>query len=199
MIKMLGGILAMAAVIVWGTSDSSEARGRARLFSFSDRIPSAENVSLEPCNVSVYFSPNGGATSALVKEIGGAKKEILVQAYSFTSAPIAKALAEAFGRSLTIDVVLDKSQRHEKYTSATFLANHGITVFIDAKHAIAHNKVMLIDGHTVVTGSFNFTSAAEEKNGENMNIIRCPVGHPYYQAFRASYMTHRGHSELYGR
>jgi phosphatidylserine/phosphatidylglycerophosphate/cardiolipin synthase-like enzyme len=37
---------------------------------------------------------------------------------------------------------------------------------------IAHNKVMVIDGETVITGSFNFTKAAEEKNAENLLIIR---------------------------
>ncbi len=43
---------------------------------------------------------------------------------------------------------------------------------IDAKHAIAHNKVMVIDGQTVVTGSFNFTKAAQERNAENLLIVR---------------------------
>ena len=52
--------------------------------------------------------------------------------------------------------------------SATFLYNQGIPVKIDAKHAIAHNKVMIIDGETVITGSFNFTKAAEENNAENL-------------------------------
>jgi hypothetical protein len=37
-----------------------------------------------------------------------------------------------------------------------------IPVYIDAEHAIAHNKIMVIDGQTVITGSFNFTNAAEE-------------------------------------
>ena len=43
--------------------------------------------------------------------------------------------------------------------------------FIDDKHAIAHNKVMVIDGHVVITGSFNFTKAAEESNAENLLVI----------------------------
>ena len=43
---------------------------------------------------------------------------------------------------------------------------------IDANHAIAHNKIIVIDGETVVTGSFNFTNAAQDKNAENLVIIR---------------------------
>ena len=61
--------------------------------------------------VDVYFSPNGGATNAIVTELNSAKTEILIQAYSFTSAPIAKALTDARKRGVSIDVVLDKSQR----------------------------------------------------------------------------------------
>ena len=54
----------------------------------------------------------------------------------------------------------------------TSLVNAGIPVLIDAKHAIAHNKVMVIDDQTVITGSFNFTKAAEEHNAENLLVIR---------------------------
>jgi phosphatidylserine/phosphatidylglycerophosphate/cardiolipin synthase-like enzyme len=118
------------------------------------------------------FSPNGGCTQAIIKEIDNANMEILVQAYSFTSAPIAKALINAKKRAVSVEVILDKSQRKEKYTSATFLANSKIPTYIDDKHAIAHNKVMVIDKETVITGSFNFTKAAEEKNAENLLIIK---------------------------
>jgi phosphatidylserine/phosphatidylglycerophosphate/cardiolipin synthase-like enzyme len=70
-----------------------------------------------------------------------------------------------------VRVICDKSQWTEKYSSATFFQNAGIPTFIDDKHAIAHNKVMVIDGRIVITGSFNFTKAAEESNAENLLII----------------------------
>ena len=66
----------------------------------------------------------------------------------FTSAPIARALVDAHRRGVKVQVVLDKSQRTEKYSSATFVYNSGIPCFIDAAHSIAHNKVMIIDSLT---------------------------------------------------
>lgn len=120
----------------------------------------------------VCFSPNGKCTSAIVEKIDSAKSEILIQAYSFTSAPIAKALINAHKRSIKIEAILDKSNATGKYSSATFLSNNGILVFIDAMHAIAHNKIIIIDKEIVITGSFNFTKAAEEKNAENLLIIK---------------------------
>jgi phosphatidylserine/phosphatidylglycerophosphate/cardiolipin synthase-like enzyme len=147
-----------------------------------------------PAQWSVYFSPKGGCTEAVVDALSKAKSTVLVQAYSFTSAPIAKALVEAHSRGVKVRVVLDKSQRTEKYSSATFIFNNGIPCFIDAKHAIAHNKVMVIDGQTVLTGSFNFTKAAEDNNAENLLVIQdSQLAAKYAQNWEA----HRQHSEPY--
>jgi phosphatidylserine/phosphatidylglycerophosphate/cardiolipin synthase-like enzyme len=122
--------------------------------------------------VSVHFSPKGGATETVVQEISHAKSQILVQAYSFTSAPIAKALIDASKRGVKIHAVLDKSNETQKYSAATFLFNAGIETQIDDQHAIAHNKIMIIDNTTVITGSFNFTKAAEERNAENLLVMK---------------------------
>ena len=70
-----------------------------------------------------------------------------------------------------MEVILDRSQRTQKYSVADFFAHSGIATFLDEKHAIAHNKVIVVDGHTVLTGSFNFTKAAEENNAENLLVI----------------------------
>ena len=118
----------------------------------------------------VAFSPTGGAADLVIKVILSAKTSIRVLAYSFTSAPIAKALTEAHKRGVDVQVVLDKSQKSAKYTSATFIANAGIPLRIDSRHAIAHNKVIIVDGHTVQQGSFNYTKAAEASNGENVLV-----------------------------
>jgi len=106
--------------------------------------------------VDVYFSPDGGVTNAIISELNDAKTEILVQAYSFTSAPIAKALLDARKRGVKIEVVLDKSQKSEKYSSADFVAHADIPVYIDSKHKIAHNKIMIIDQNTLITDHREF-------------------------------------------
>jgi phosphatidylserine/phosphatidylglycerophosphate/cardiolipin synthase-like enzyme len=148
-----------------------------------------------PCpTLAVYFSPNGGCTQAIVKELDKAKSSVLVQAYSFTSAPIAKALLNAHKRGVKVQVILDKSQRTEKYSSADFMVNQGIPTRIDAAHAIAHNKVMVIDGEIVITGSFNFTRAAEERNAENLLVIKDKA---LAGKYIANWKIHWDHSELY--
>jgi phosphatidylserine/phosphatidylglycerophosphate/cardiolipin synthase-like enzyme len=123
----------------------------------------------------VCFTPPENCTDRINAAIREARHSIHVQAYSFTSAPIAKALLRAEKRGVRVEVILDKSNRKDKYSVADFLTNQGIPAFIDDEHAIAHNKVMIIDGEIVITGSFNFTKAAEERNAENVFLINDKV------------------------
>jgi phosphatidylserine/phosphatidylglycerophosphate/cardiolipin synthase-like enzyme len=144
--------------------------------------------------IDVYFSPQGGCTEAVVHELEAARASVLVQAYSFTSAPIAKALVDAHRRGVRVQVILDKGQRTEKYSSATFLLDAGVPTAIDAAHAIAHNKVMVIDGGTIITGSFNFTTAAEQHNAENLLVIR---DRRLAETYAANWDAHARHSQRY--
>lgn len=121
-------------------------------------------------SIEIGFSP-GSAEALVVKTIRDARKEIVVAAYSFTSKPIAQALLDAKRRGVAVAVVMDKSNKTARYSSATFLANVGIPVRIDSNYAIMHNKFMVVDGRTVETGSFNFTSSAARRNAENVIVI----------------------------
>jgi phosphatidylserine/phosphatidylglycerophosphate/cardiolipin synthase-like enzyme len=147
-----------------------------------------------PPSIEVFFSPQGGCTDAVVKALDHATNTVLVQAYSFTSAPIAKALVDAHRRGVKVTVILDKSQRTENYSEADFLLHADIPTFIDARHAIAHNKIMVIDAQTVLTGSFNFTKAAEENNAENLLVIHDPA---LAATYIANWHLHERHSEPY--
>jgi phosphatidylserine/phosphatidylglycerophosphate/cardiolipin synthase-like enzyme len=162
------------------------------LLTFS--IPAFADNTFHNISGAVYFSPDGGCTEAIVNEIRHAKSEIYVQAYSFTSVPIAKALVDAHKRGIKVEVILDKSQKKERYTSATFLANAGIPTYIDSIHAIAHNKIMVIDKEIVITGSFNFTKAAEEKNAENLLILKSKE---LASQYLMNWTKHKNHSDSY--
>ena len=142
----------------------------------------------------VCFSPNGGCTQAIVDQIDNAKSEILIQAYSFTSAPIAKAIVNAHKRGVHVEIILDKSNKSAKYSAGDFTAHMGVTTYIDSQHAIAHNKIIIIDKETVITGSFNFTKAAEEKNAENLLIIKSKE---LAKTYIDNWNKHMEHSEKY--
>jgi phosphatidylserine/phosphatidylglycerophosphate/cardiolipin synthase-like enzyme len=93
-----------------------------------------------------------------------------------------------------VQVILAKSQRSDQYSSAAFLANQGVPVMIDANHAIAHNKIIVIDGELVISGSFNFSKAAQQKNAENRLLRRDAALAAQYAR---SWDAHRSHSQPY--
>lgn len=145
--------------------------------------------------IEVAFSPRAGATELVVKAISSAKISILVAAYSFTSKPIAQALVAAHRRGVDVQVIVDKSQKTERYTSATFLANMGVPTRVDSQHKIMHNKFIVLDGQSVETGSFNFTASAEKSNAENALVI---WNNPKLAAiYAANWQEHWNHSDPY--
>ena len=144
----------------------------------------------------VCFTPGGDCTKTIVTAVAGARQSIYVQAFSFTSKPIARALAMARERGVRVEVILDQGSLREHHASADLLAGAGVPVFIDGAHVLAHNKVMIIDEETVVTGSFNFTYAAQRDNAENVLIINDPA---LAGRYLDNWKAHRAHAEPYER
>ena len=120
------------------------------------------------------FTPPEDCTGLIRREVGRARESVLVQAYAFTSPPIAQALVEAHRRGVRVQVILDRSALGDRSSVGSLLSRAGVPVLVDDPNGIAHNKVMVIDGATVLTGSFNFTRSAEERNAENLLVLRDP-------------------------
>lgn len=128
--------------------------------------------SFEPqASYSVCFSPDQDCTSKIVQAINDAKCNIWVQAYSFTSRPIGKALVLAKKRGVNVQIIFDKSALSRKQGAINYFARYSIPIWIDKQPAIAHNKVMILDQTKIITGSFNFTYAAQKNNAENVLLI----------------------------
>jgi phosphatidylserine/phosphatidylglycerophosphate/cardiolipin synthase-like enzyme len=144
--------------------------------------------------VQVYFSPKGGCTDAILRSIVKAKSEILIQAYTIGSPILTEALVDAHRRGVLVQLIVDKSELSEGLTPQAIMANVGIPVYLDGIHAIANNRVVIIDQEVVMTGSFNFNKASEELNAENLLIIQSKELATLY---RNNWMEHRTHSETH--
>ena len=131
--------------------------------------------------ISAYFSPGGGAREAIYREIEAARGEILVAMYTFTSKSLAFALCEARKKGIKVMVIGDKQQRDVRYSKYEHLEKNGVPVrYMEAEgggrskamRAKFHHKFAVMDKRVVISGSFNWTSIADEKNYENVLIIR---------------------------
>jgi phosphatidylserine/phosphatidylglycerophosphate/cardiolipin synthase-like enzyme len=132
----------------------------------------------------VCFTPEENCTALVADAINHAQHQILLQAYTFTSKPIYKALFFAKRRDIDVAALFDKSaiSNDNHFSIADYFVGHGITTKIDYEPNIAHNKIIIIDDKIVITGSFNFTHAAQNDNTENLLIITDP-------SFAAKYLT----------
>lgn len=142
-----------------------------------------------------FFSPNGGCTRALTSEIAAARHSILLQGFTFTSSEIGRALVEAHRRGVDVQLLLDSGAAADYRDQLQLLLQAGVPIYVDTKHAAAHSKVVLIDTRTLITGSFDFTSAAETDNVENLLILH---DQPRLQsAYEENFHAHLAHSERF--
>jgi phosphatidylserine/phosphatidylglycerophosphate/cardiolipin synthase-like enzyme len=133
----------------------------------------ARAAQIEAC-----FSPPlpGGCdpAAAIIQAIGTAHNTIFVQMYAFTSRQIVTALLRAKRRGVAVRAIVDRSQLAEDHSDTNAvgrLAAGGVPVLVDSVRGLMHNKIMIVDGTTVCTGSFNYTWSAEHKNAENLLVI----------------------------
>jgi hypothetical protein len=141
-------------------------------FSFANADTNTSNSSLQAEVLGAYFTPPAGAAQEIVKAIDASSSEVLVQAYGFTHNAIAQAIIRAHQRGVKVSVLLDQKSDHTNRYVVDLLNNAQVPMRQDGKHAIAHNKVMVIDANIVITGSFNFTNSAETRNAENFLILK---------------------------
>ncbi|CAI2530159.1 Phospholipase D precursor [Serratia ficaria] len=110
-------------------------------------------------SVQVGFSPEGSAQRLVLTVIDEARSRIQVMGYSFTSPEVARALIVAHRRGVDVRVVVDAkaNQNAAGRAALNLLANADIPVRTVSAFPAAHDKVMVVDGQTTQTGSFNYS------------------------------------------
>jgi phosphatidylserine/phosphatidylglycerophosphate/cardiolipin synthase-like enzyme len=145
--------------------------------------------------VQVCFSPLGKCSAHIVREIGQAKREVLVAVYAFTNDELAWALVKAGQRGVKVQVVLDQEfDTGNESSKGSLLRQQGLSVrsisgFQRGKPAggtgLMHQKFAVIDRRVVLTGSYNWTVSAENFNDENLLLFRdaAPLAEEYRKEF----------------
>ena len=119
-----------------------------------------------------HFSPENNISSSLLKEIGSAKTSIHFMAFSFTQDALGSAMRDSFESGIDVRGVFEKRQVDDRYSEYNAMKKAGVRVTLDRNRRAMHHKVIVIDAETVITGSYNFSKRAEERNSENLLIIK---------------------------
>ncbi|WP_408626177.1 phospholipase D family nuclease [Dryocola clanedunensis] len=124
--------------------------------------------------VMVGFSPEGSAQRLVLQTLDESQQSIRLMGYSFTSPEVVKSLLAAHRRGVDVKVVLDAKGNTSRSSRAAInlLVNAGIPVRLVSQFKIMHDKVIVSDGRTTETGSFNFSRSAARSNSENVIVLK---------------------------
>ncbi|EHT14551.1 MULTISPECIES: phospholipase D family nuclease [Enterobacteriaceae] len=129
-------------------------------------------------SIEVGFSSGKDGHSAqnmVLRLINGAHKSIEMMAYEFKAPDVVVAMDKAAERGVKVSVVIDHlANKNNKLALAAVsdAIRHGINIRVDSHYHIQHDKVMIVDGQIIETGSFNYTPTAEKVNSENILVLR---------------------------
>jgi phosphatidylserine/phosphatidylglycerophosphate/cardiolipin synthase-like enzyme len=148
-------------------------------------------------SIETAFTPGDRIDNLIIAAIAGAKREVLVNAYSFTQRRIAGALVAARKRGVSVQVIADSQQAATLPQNVLGeLAKGGVDVWLDSNYQAAHNKVVIVDADTAnattITGSYNFTVAAQWHNAENVVILR--DNREVARAYRDNWLRLKAHA-----
>jgi phosphatidylserine/phosphatidylglycerophosphate/cardiolipin synthase-like enzyme len=139
-------------------------------------------MTIDGVAVENYFSPHDAVMSKIAALVRGAKTSIHFLAFTYTSADLAAAMVAQKKAGIRVQGVIESRGASQGALPALFC--NGIAVQTDGNSYTMHDKVIILDGQTVITGSFNFTQSADRYNDENVIILHNrALGALYEQEF----------------
>lgn len=125
--------------------------------------------------VTASFSRPEDTSSQLQYWIRRTNETIRLMVMLITQDMLADALIEAYNRGIDIDIIIDDGWLYSTGSDYQEILDVGIDIKGDNRGGLMHHKVMIIDGYIVVTGSYNWSAAAEDSNDENIIILKSRV------------------------
>jgi phosphatidylserine/phosphatidylglycerophosphate/cardiolipin synthase-like enzyme len=159
----------------------------------SPRATPYPQLTVGDVGVECYFAPEDDVYKEIEAEIGNARASIDFMAFSFTSRNLAEAMVKRRRDGVRVRGIFDTQQAASRYSQDEYLAGKGATIYLDGNPRAMHHKAIVVDGQTVVTGSYNFSKSAEEKNDENVLIIHsAEIAKEYAGEFERLTMNRHG-------
>ena len=122
-----------------------------------------------------YFSPGPDCRIAIEQAMETALSELLICVFTISDDRLSDAIMAAHRSGLTVRVISDNDKMHDRGSDVERLSQAGVNMRIDRSPEHMHHKFMVIDGHTVMTGSYNWTRSAETRNEENIIAVDDPL------------------------
>jgi phosphatidylserine/phosphatidylglycerophosphate/cardiolipin synthase-like enzyme len=143
-----------------------------------------QSVTINGTPIQIYFSPEDKVMSHMIPYVSSAQSNIRFLAFNFTDDSLAKAMIDRANAGVDTAGIYEKtgSETDSSEMKTFYCAN--VPVRQDGNPRFLHDKIIVIDNHIVISGSFNFSSNATENNDENVIIVDSPeIASLYMQEF----------------
>jgi phosphatidylserine/phosphatidylglycerophosphate/cardiolipin synthase-like enzyme len=136
------------------------------------------------CEVQPLFSPYDKIDDAIHAQLGQATQSIHCSLFGITNLRLTNDLIAAKQRGVDVGVGLDRRQSEGTHDLHEKLKAEGILVEVKPVYTLEHNKFCVLDGATVIMGSWNWSNSAQKQDNSDVIITDCPSA---AQAFEAAY------------
>ena len=190
---IIAAVLLLVGVAVGFGMGAAAFTGSRASVTQSLTVTNTTSLGNSPAGLVEYcFSPGGNCADQVIYWIGRANSSIHILIYSFTLDTISNALIQARQNkpNLDIRIVWDESSSNESGSEYQKLLTAGFQIHIDHRNGLLHDKVAIIDGHIILTGSFNWSNAANQTNRENLIVLDSQAwGSAYEQNFQQNWQA----------
>ena len=141
-------------------------------------------VNIEGTRIENYFASEDDTIGNIVRTVNNAQRSVYFLAFSFTQDDIGRAMIDKQKAGLTVGGVFETTGSQVPTSEYGKMKAAGLDVYTDGNPWVMHHKVIIIDDHLTVFGSFNFSDNAAKSNDENLLIVDNP---DIAKAFKAEY------------
>ena len=124
----------------------------------------------------IKFARSESVADVIMSHLHEATSSIDGALYRFNHPGLAQAIEEVAERGVRIRLLVDGNKYKESRTTQELLSDvvfpYRLAFGRQGRGSKMHHKFVILDQHTVLTGSYNWTHESEEENQENLVILR---------------------------
>ncbi len=125
-----------------------------------------KNTSYNRC----YFSPGDDCENAIVSVLRNASNSVKICVFTISENVISEEIIAAHKRGVSVKIITDNDKLNDLGSDIRWLANQNISVRIDNSSSHMHHKFCVVDKKVLLTGSYNWTKSAADRNQENLLV-----------------------------
>lgn len=138
-------------------------------------LSAAETTPPEHADQEAVFAPHEDVASRIIHALSNTRTSADLAVFTITDDRVTRAILDAHRRGVAIRIVSDNDKSADLGSDIDDLAKHGVAVRIDRTPVHMHHKFAILDGQTLLNGSYNWTRSASRENHENLVISRDPA------------------------